>query len=706
MTKIKQLLIMKKSLLNVSFVLVSALAVKAQEPVVMTVNSKPVTKSEFEAVFNKNNNKEASSAKSVKEYADLYSLFKMKVMEAESMGLDTLMSFRSELAGYRKQLAAPYLTDKNTNESILTEAYDRLKTEVRASHILIRVDENALPKDSLEAWTRTNIIRNAVLGKMPTNLQIAEYDKLLKNTSDVGVRLKRKDSVIYKLRINSIKNLASVYAKASDKFAEIAPKTSDDPSVVDNKGDLSYFTALDMVYPFENAAFNTKVGDVSSIVRTKFGYHILKITDKRPSRGEMIAAHIMVKFPKDATEQDKANAQTKIKEIQAKIKAGDKFEELARQFSDDKQTSEMGGQLQPFKGGRLPKSFEDVAFALKANNDVSEPVETPYGWHIIKRIDKKELPPFNDIKGELKGKVSRDSRSQMGRSALIEKVKKDYNFKENLVNRDEFKKILDTTYLRGNWSADRAKVLGNKELFNIAGKSYTQNDFAKYLEQQMTPRTQDDAFELMKPMYKKWVEDNIIAYEDTQLENKYIEFRNLVREYREGILLFDLTDQKVWSKAVKDTSGLKAYYEKNKNNYMWDERADVSNYKCIDDKIAKEVRKMLAAKKTEKQIVDAINKTSQLNLSVENIMFLKGEKKHIDDNWKVGILAKDIKDDSENKTVVVMINKILPKQAKTLAESRGMVTADYQNYLETEWLNYLKNKYKVVMNDDVLKTVK
>lgn len=697
---------MKKSLLNVSFVLVSALAMKAQEPIVMTVNNKPVTKSEFEAVFNKNNNKETSSSKSVKEYADLYSLFKMKVLEAESMGLDTLLTFRAELAGYRKQLAAPYLTDRNTNDNLLTEAYDRLKTEVRASHILVRVDENALPKDTIEAWTRMNLIRNAVLGKLPTNAQIAEYDKLLKNTSDVGVRLKRKDSILYKVKINAIKNLSSEYAKAKDKFQDIAPKTSDDPSVVDNKGDLSYFTGLDMVYQFENAAYNTKVGEVSPIVRTKFGYHILKVYDKRASRGEMVAAHIMVKFPKDATEQDKKNAQTKIKEIQAKVKAGEKFEDLARQFSDDKQTSEAGGQLQPFKGGRLPKDFEDAAFALKNNGDVSEPIETPYGWHLIKRLDRKELPPFNDIKGELKSKVSRDSRSQMGRTALIAKVKKDNNFKENTANLNEFKKIMDSTYLQATWTASRAKVLGNKELFNLAGKSYTQNDFAKYLEQQMTTRTQDDAFEVMKPIYKKWVDESIINYEDSQLENKYAEFRNLVREYREGILLFDLTDQKVWSKAVKDTSGLKAFYEKNKNNYMWDERADVSNYKCINDKIAKDVRKMLASKKSEKQITEEINKTSQLNLSIENIMYLKGEKKQIDDHWKAGVLPNDIKDESENKVVVVVINKILPKQTKTLAESRGMVTADYQNYLETEWLNYLKNKYKVVMNEDVLKTVK
>jgi peptidyl-prolyl cis-trans isomerase SurA len=697
---------MKQQLLNVSFLLFGTGLAFAQDPVVMTVNNKQVSKSEFEAVFHKNNSKEAVNQKSVKEYADLYALFKMKVLEAESLGLDTLITFRSELAGYRKQLAAPYLTDKNANENILTEAYERLKTEVRASHILFRVDENALPKDTLEAWTRANLVRNALLGKLPTSAQINEYDRILKNQTEVASRLKKKDSAVYRLKLNSVKNLADYYKSSDNKFEAIAPKTSDDPSVLDNKGDLSFFTAMDMVYPFENAAFSTKVGDISPIVRTRFGYHVLKVTDKRSSRGEILAAHIMVKSPKDGSEQDKKNAETKINEIYTKLKAGEKFEDLARQFSDDKQTSDNGGQLQPFKSGRLPKSFEDAAFALKANGDFSTPVETPYGWHIVKRLDKKELPAFDDIKNELKSKVNRDSRSQMGRKTLITRLKKEYNFKENLKTLDEFKKVMDTTYLRAEWTAARAKKLGNKEMFNLNGKSYTQDMFAAYIEKQMTIRTQDDAFEVIKPMYPKWVEESIVEYEDSQLENKHIEFRNLVREYREGILLFDLTDQKVWSKAVRDTAGLKAFYEKNKTNYMWEERADVTTYKCLNEKIAKDVRKMLKAKKSEKEILESVNKSSQLNCSVENIMYLKGENKNVDANWKEGVAANDIKDANENKVLVIIVNKLLPKQPKTFGECRGMATADYQTFLEKEWLTYLKDKYSVKINDDVLSTIK
>ncbi|MBL7933813.1 MAG: peptidylprolyl isomerase [Bacteroidia bacterium] len=697
-----------KRVVAAAFVMAYAGFATAQDPVVMTINDKPIKRSEFEAVYHKNNNNKdvTNNAKSVKEYVDLFSLYKSKVFEAESLGLDTVRTFKSELAGYRRQLAAPYLTDRNTNDNLLTEAYERMKTEVRASHILIKIDETALPKDTLEAWTRTNLIRNAILGKAASPSDISAYEKLLKNSTDVIRQLKGKDSALYKKRMKEVKDLTELTKESGDRFNSAAPKFSEEPGAAETKGDLNYFSAFDMVYPFENAVYATKQGEVSNIVRSRFGYHILKVYDVRPMRGEITVEHIMAKFPKNATDQDKANAKTKIDEIYGKLKAGQNFEDLARQFSDDKQSSERGGLMQPFKSnGRWPKSFEDAAYALKKDNDYSEPIMTPHGWHIIKRLSVKTLPPYADIKTELKNRVSRDNgRSQMGRVALIERVKKENGFKENLKNRDELMKVLDSTYLKATWKAESAAKLGNKEIFNLGGKSYTQNDFAKFLETQMSFRQNADIGAVMKGIYKTWVDESVVAYEDSQLEKKYVEFANLYREYRDGILLFDLTDQKVWSKAVKDTAGLRVFYEKNRNNYMWDERAEVTIYKCIDQKVAKDVRKMLKEKKTEKQITDALNKTSQLNVSVENITYLKGENKNIDANWKVGIAENDIQD--EKNYAVLVVSKILPKSPKTLAECRGNATADYQNYLDKEWLAYLKGKYIVKVNEEVLSTVK
>lgn len=681
---------------------------QTSEPVIMTINGKSVYKSEFENVYKKNSGKEVSKEqKSVKEYVDLFSTFKMKVFEAEENGLDTNSAFKTELAGYRKQLAAPYLTDKNVNEALIQEAYDRMKTEVKASHILIRIEEDALPKDTIEAYTRLMIIRDAILGKNPSAAKIAEYETLLKKSSSALTKTSTKqDTVNYNLKLNAVKNISSALTTGSEKFAIAAKKTSEDPSAVDNGGDLGYFTSLQMVYPFENAAYKTNKGEISLPVRTRFGYHIIQVSDNRPNQGEILSAHIMIKFPKNMEEKEKANLKTKVDEIYAKLKAGEKFEDLARQFSDDKPSSEKGGHLQWFGSSRMPIEFEKAAFALKNNGDYTEPFTTAYGWHIVKRLDKKGIASFDEMKGELKQKIGKDSRTQAGRASLIEKVKTENKFSENQVAKKDFLKVIDTTVFQGKWEAKKAEKLGNKELFKLGDKKITQNDFAKYIETHQTAREKIDNNMFLQTTYKEFVDETVINYEDSKLESKYPDFRNLLKEYRDGILLFDLTDQKVWSKAVKDTAGLKVFYEKNKNNYLWDERAEVTTYKCANEKIAKEVRALLKKNKTEKEITEIVNKTSQLNVTPENITYLKGENKDVDANWKQGVVASDIKDAKDDKITILVINKLLAKSPKTIAEAKGMITADYQNYLEKEWLAYLKNKYTVKVNEDVLNTVK
>ena len=658
---------MKKILIGfsaLSFISISALAQNDQT--ILVIDGKNISKAEFENVYKKNNGKEvATDKKSLNEYMDLFINFKLKVKEAEAMGLDTVSAFKQELGGYRKQLAAPYLTDKNVNEGLITEAYERMKTEVRGSHILVKCAEDALPKDTLIAYNKIN-----------------EYRKRAVKGEDFA-----------KLAVESAKD--------------------GDPSATDNKGDLGYFTSLQMVYPFENAAFNTKVGEVSQIVRTRFGYHILKIVDKRPNQGEMLVAHIMVRLKKEMTGLDSINAKKKIEEIYAKVKAGEKFNELAKQYSEDKQSAEKGGELNWFSAGKMPVvEFENKAFALKNNGDYSEPFMTKYGWHIVKRLDKKDLPaPFETVKAEIKQKVNKDSRSQAGRSALITRVKKENNFKENktIVKKiatfpalTEFEAVIDSSYFLGKWKADKASAL-TKEMFSLGDKKYTQTDFAKFLETRQTRRVVSDKKFTLEQQYKNFVEESAVAFEESKLESKYPEFKALMQEYRDGILLFELTDRKVWSKAVKDTTGLKEYYEKNKNNYLWDERADVTTYKCADEKIAKEVRKMLSKKKTEKEILDVINKKSQLNLATETVMYVKGENKMIDENWKEGVSADIKKDD---KVIILVVNKVLPKTPKLLNEAKGMVTADYQNFLEKDWLTNIRKDHTIEVKEDVLNSVK
>ena len=653
---------MKSGVFSRSFMLTGALFLmhnafaQNKDAVLMTIGNSKVTVAEFENVYHKNNNKEsATDPKSLNDYVDLFVNFKLKVKEAEALGLDTAKAFREELAGYRKQLAQPYLTDKDVNDKLLQETYNRMQEDIHAMHILVKVNENALPKDTLLAYNK-----------------IMEYRKRI---------LKGED------------------------FAKVARESAanGDPSAKDNGGDLGYFTALQMVYPFENAAYNTKVGELSMPVRTRYGYHIVKVVDRRKAQGEVLVSHIMVKTTPNMTKEDSLNAFTKITEIYNKLKAGSKFDELAQQFSDDKSSAKKGGELPWFGTAKMPAEFEKASFALVNKGDFCEPMKTKYGWHVIKLMDKRGVASFDDMKNELKAKVTKDSRSQVGRTSLIAKVKAENKFKETPKSLEDFYKVVDTSIYEGKWDPAKAAKL-TKPMFNLGDKIYTQKDFIAYINSHQSKRPKTEVAMIVNQLYKQYVEETVVAFEEGRLDQKYPEFKALMQEYRDGILLFELTDQKVWSKAVKDTAGSKEFYEKNKTNYMWDERADASVYSCANDKVAKQVRALMKKKKTEKDILTAVNKDSQLNLQVETRLFAKGENEFVDKNWTPGTSADII--DKDKKVVIVVVNKLMKPEPKAYLDAKGMVTADYQAYLEKQWLSELKQKYAVNIDQAVLSTVK
>ena len=697
--------------------LLCAASVFAQtaDPTLLTIDGKAITKSEFESVYKKNNGKDMSTEKkSVNDYLDLFVNFKLKVKEAEQMGLDTIPSFKQELSGYRKQLAAPYLTDKDATDKLINEAYQRSQTEVKASHILAKCAEDALPKDTLEAWHRINIILAVASGKTVSASQVSEYEAMVKKNGYGKTKPTKADSTEVNQKISSIKDVVSNKVdKKKDLFAQAASFGSDDVSLKDVGGSLGYFTALEMVYPFENAAYNTNVGEISKIVRTRFGYHILKVYDKRPNTGEVLVQHIMIKLTKDMKHDDSLKAKQKIDEVYTKLKAGEKFADLAKNYSDDKQTSANGGELNWFSERKFPiEAFAKTSFSLQKNGDFSAPFLTKFGWHIVLRKDRRTVPAFEAMKTELKNKIAKDSRSYQSKESFIAKLKKEYKLQEYPKTIAKVYKAIDSTYFQGTWKwrekFEKAKVNVDEYSWTMQDGKTTYNEavnnFGVYLETHQTRRAKGDVKMIVDAQYKNYINDDLIEMEESQLDKKYPEYHNLMQEYRDGILLFDLTDKKVWSKAVKDSAGLEKFYNTNKNNYLWDERADVSTYKCANETIAKEVRKMLGSKKTEKEITEKMNKKSALDVSVENVTYLKGENKDVDANWKQGI-APDVKQ-ADGKVNVILVNKVIPKTPKKLAECRGMVTSDYQNYLEKDWIANLRNNHKIEVNKDVLATVK
>ncbi len=633
-----------------------ALSQKSEDPILLKIDDKEVTRSEFETIFKKNNKDTLITKEDLDEYMELFINFKLKVIEAEALGKDTIDSFVNELKGYRNQLAAPYLVDKATTDSLLRQAYDRMKYEIRAAHILVRVGPEASPKDTLAAY-------------------------------------------------NKIESIKKELKKNPDNFQEIAREKSEDPSAASNGGDLGYFTSLQMVYPFENLVYSTPVGEVGGPVRTKFGYHLVKVIDKRPARGQVQVAHIMVRSEEGDPEDVQESSKKRIDEVYQKLSEGEDFNELAKKYSDDRSSASKGGELPPFGAGKMVAEFEEAAFSIKNPGEIAGPVKSPYGWHIIKLIERIPLQSYEEMEKELERKISRDSRSNLSKQSFINARKEEYGFVEDKRQLKPFYQEIDSMYFKAAWTPSDELAKAEEVLFTLDGKEYTQNDFLKYLQSRMRPRrTKMDEEQFVAESYENFVTKSIMDYEDSMLEKKYPKFKSLMGEYLDGILLFDLTDEKVWSKAVKDTVGLEAYYEANKDKFMWDERADYEIYTVDDEETAKKVEKLLKKGKSMETVKEKFASDSALKLKVESGLAQKDEVPVLSKvQWEEGV--SDLIDD-EGQLRLVRIKNIKEPEPKGFDEARGIITAAYQTKLEEDWVEELREKHTIEVNREVLYTIK
>jgi peptidyl-prolyl cis-trans isomerase SurA len=353
--------------------------------------------------------------------------------------------------------------------------------------------------------------------------------------------------------------------------------------------------------------------------------------------------------------------------------------------------------------------FEKVAFDLKNDNDVSEPFRTPYGWHIVKRLERKGVQSFDEVKAELKSKISKDSRSQLSSDAVIARVKKENGFTEDFKALNEFILKVDTSFLSGRLKSETFKSMV-KPLFVLGNEASTQYDFAEFLVQNQSRQAKDNNLEsLVRKSYEYFKNEKIKAYEDVRLEQKYPEFRMLMQEYRDGIMLFEITDENVWSKALKDTLGLEEFHKQNLAKYMWSNRVEAVVYKSKDAKIAKATRKLVAKRAKKGTSIDAIrseiNESSKLNLQTEIGVFSKGDNETVDGvNWVLGISVDKV--NADGSVTFVEITKVLEPTPKTLQEARGLITADYQTYLEQNWIKELRSKYPVEVKRDIFESIK
>jgi len=639
------------------------LNVFSQDDVLLTIDNKDITKDEFLRIYEKNNsNNMSSDIKNAKEYIELFINFKLKVIEAEKLGYDTVSSFKEELKSYTTELAKPYFTDNEFFNSLVKQAYDRMKNEIKISFIFIEIPLKSTPSDTLKAYNEAIEIRK----------------RLLKG----------------------------------ENFETVAKETSDAPSVQQTGGNAGFLTSLRAPYQIENFMYNNKVGDVSLPLREVNGYYLIKIVDSRPNQGQVQVAHIMVSLPEGSTAEVEKSALEKVQLIKSKLAEGISFEDVAKEYSDDKNSGTNGGLLQMFGSGEMVEPFEIAAFKLKNIGEISEPVKTFYGWHFLKLLDKKSLETYEVLEESLKTKVTSDARNSLCSEAVINKVKADNNFK--IINEiTNFYTAVDTTIFVAKWQIEKAKGL-NKTLFTIADQIITEQDFATYLQENQKWINPININFYVDNQYKEFIEETIKNYYSTNLEKTTPDFRYILQEYHDGILLFNLQQEVVWNKAVEDSTGLKNFYEKNKNNYIAGERIEASIYSYSDDATLKKAEKVLKKKNpksySDNFVCSKIDSTGVNFKLLENNKYEKGDNVTIDFIFDK-LASNEIK---KNQPIVVIgdekkiinITQVIPSQPKDLDEVKGLVIADYQSELETEWIKELRAKYKVTINQKVLDTIK
>ncbi|OIQ22673.1 peptidylprolyl isomerase [Lacinutrix sp. MedPE-SW] len=621
---------------------VSAFSAFAQNnDVIFTVDNTPVYATEFIRVYNKNLDLvKEESQKDIDGYLKLFIEYKLKLQEAKALNLDKKPSYQREFKSYKKQLSKNYLSDSKVTNTLVEEAYNRLGYEINASHVLVRIDQNASAKDTLAAYNEILKLRERVLSEG------------------------------YKKVQSDVHNGKTIFAE-----------------------DLGYFSAFKMVYPFENAAYNTKVGEVSMPFRTQFGYHVVKVLDKRKSQGEVTVAHIMIKDDEE-----------KIKEIYKRLEQGEQFSALAKQFSEDKSSASKGGELNPFSGGQLSSSeFEKQAFKLENSGDISKPFKSQFGWHIVKLINKKPLQPFNEIKAELTNKIRRDSRSKLIDDSRINSLLSKYNVTKNPNALSYFKSILNKNYTIGRWSIPK-DIKAKDTMFTIQGKAFSYNDFAQYLLKTQRRNINKPLDIALNTSYTSYLNSELFRYQEENLINENQEFAQIVEEYRDGLLLFDLMETQIWNAAKKDSLQIKTYYEDNKEQYYYKERVDAIVASSAKKSDIKKVAKLLNKNNSIETIKSQINTNNKINVSFTSGILAKNHQA-LPKGLKIKKGVSKIFTHN-NSYVVALIKNILPKTLQTFDEAKGKVISDYQIKKEKDWLKTLASKYEVKINKDILNTVK
>lgn len=628
----------------------------SQAQTLVTIGGEEISRSEFERIYLKNNQMlKEGERPSIDEYLELFINYKLKVVEAKTQGLDKDETFIKELEGYRKQLAEPFFTDTETDERVQREAYEMMKYEVDVSHILINVPQSASPADTLDIYNKVLKIRDRIIQGEP--------------------------------------------------FGVVARATSDDPSVVRNDGRIGYFTVFQLVYPFEVAAYKLPVGGLSMPVRTQFGYHLIKVHGKRPARGQVKVAHIMIATSKDFTPEQMDTARNRINEIYKEVLNNEDFATLARKYSEDLRSANKGGEMVWFGVNSMVKEFDSTAFALR-DGEISTPIQTPYGWHIVKRLESRPVGTFEEVLPDLKANLRRSGLDQMGAKRFFENKRAKHGFTVDSTLLALVHTLIDSSFYTNSWT--KPKYPAERILFKYDGTDYPLSLLMDRIESNRQMQLRMPLGQIVRHNMSQLVDQVVKDVEIKRLEEENPDFRYLMREYFDGILLFDITNSNVWSKAATDTLGLEEFYKSRVDNYRWDTRVYATVFTADSEKVAKNAVKLINSRRgrslTPDEVVARFSSGTKAQLSHKAF---EGEPlEPIVANykdWKNGVSPVS---SSNGQFTFVRVDRVTTNEVKPLDAIRGQVIADYQDYLEKKWVEQLRAKHEVVINKQVLEQIK
>lgn len=631
----------------------SNLAIQGQNsPVLFTYGDDSVSLNEFAYVFQKNNPTNTDpSLQDLEDYLQLYINFKLKVAEAEALQIDTLPTVQRDLTNYLDQLYRSYL-DKSILDTLFEEAYARMQYDVRTRHILIAIEPNAPPEDTLMAY---------------------------KNIMDARQRI--------------LKGAA---------FQQVAAEVSEDKYASKAGGDIGYITGLTLpFYNFENAVYQTPVGSVSLPIRTRMGYHIVQPVEKRPAMGTVTVSHILIRVPAEADQAMTANLKRRADSIYTALIQGASFDSLAVTYSEDLVSKPRGGLMEPFGSGKMIGLFDSTAYHLQVD-EISRPFRTNYGYHIIRKENQVPIASAEEVRESLQQKLARDNRYEIGRERLENIFRNDLSYLAFPERVDALLPLIDSSLYLADWRNPGLGTIEDKPLFRLGEAAFTMSEFLRFIEIRQVRRRDISKEELLHLYYDSFEQRNTLEY---GLGQWYPEYPLLAQEYHDGILMFALMDKMVWNKAVEDTSGLKAYYEDHTGDHMWNKRAvaDVFSFTSYEqaEKAARKVDKWGTDKLLKK-----LNKEATITPLVthQEVTVEKGEDEWVDSTgWTPG--TSPVYTTADSTYVVVRIQKILEPMPKSLQDARGAFISDYQMKLEKEWTARLREKYIITVEPSLLTTL-